>query len=59
MRIYARVEIIDPPVLIMALGDQCPASRPGRSTLRETAPGTHCIADCVGSTEGQDAQKRK
>jgi hypothetical protein len=35
-------------------GGECSASRPGRSTTGEIAPGTYCIGDWVSHGAGLD-----
>jgi hypothetical protein len=42
------------------VGGEWSASRPGRFTLGERAPGTHCIGSWVGPRDGlDDVEKRK
>jgi hypothetical protein len=54
METYGGVEVT-PPLLTSALyADELSASRPGRFTTRERAPGTHCIGDWVDPRVGLD-----
>jgi hypothetical protein len=47
---------IAPPFLTLTLdGCEWSASRPGRFTLGEKAPGTHCIRGWVGPRASLDA----
>jgi hypothetical protein len=46
--------------LTSTFGEEWSASRSGRFTLGESAPGTHCIGGWVGPTAGLDTvEKRK
>jgi hypothetical protein len=52
---------IDPRILdLRDIGDEWSASRPGRFTPGERAPGTHSIGGWVGPKTGlDDVEKRK
>jgi hypothetical protein len=61
MKAYGGVDIYIHIFLASALvGGEWSASRPGRFTLGEGAPGTHWIGDWVGPRAGlDDVEKRK
>jgi hypothetical protein len=54
MKTHGEVEILAPSFFTSALGGERPASRPGRFTLGERAPGTSWIGGWVGLRAGMD-----
>jgi hypothetical protein len=55
MKVYGGVDVQIHIFLTSALvGGEWSSSRPGRFTLRERAPGTHCIGGWVDPRAGLD-----
>jgi hypothetical protein len=60
MKAYWGSGFIAPLILTSAQDrDEWSASRPGRFTPRERAPGNHCIGGCVGPRAVLDTAEKK